>query len=555
MPYDNTSQTLAEVRQMIKDGPLKGFNRARDLVSSIDRISEMLCRAPSDLLCNAPEVRKQIAEIHPAQHGISAKTLANLKSCLADALRLVGAIPPNDAKASRTLGWEAFLGHANAKHQAWSLSRLVSFCCNRMIEPDQVDDTVIEQFREYLDERLITKCPIILIKQMCQTWNGIVSRNDLPHSTLNYQQSERYICRPLSVYPKSLQGEINQLISRLGQSDLFDPDAPDKAMKPISLRNTEAHIRQYLDGLVNSGVKVSDCTGLASVITEPLMIRGFRAMLERTEDKKPTWSMNNIAGTLLAIARHHLKLPAEEIAAIASVRKRVSREPRGMSGKNKERLTQFNDWQNVVRLISLPSNLLDQARKSPKSTRSALLAMHAAQLAVLLSCPVRAKNLAALNLERDIFPSRNGSHTHYSIRIDGSSVKNEEPIEFRLNSRHSNILHAYITKFRPLISEAKGTALFPRRSDGLPRTPSQISQSLSGLIYRETGLHVHTHLFRHIAAKLYLSENPGDFETVRRLLKHRNLNTTMEFYAELSNQWAQKRYDEVVLSMWSGAND
>lgn len=97
--------------------------------------------------------------------------------------------------------------------------------------------------------------------------------------------------------------------------------------------------------------------------------------------------------------------------------------------------------------------------------------------------------------------------------------------------------------------------MFPRRSDGLPRATGQISQSLSGQIYRETGLRVHAHLFRHIAAKLYLSENPDDFETVRRLLKHRNFNTTMEFYAELSNQWAQQRYDEVVLSKWGSKND
>ncbi len=66
---------------------------------------------------------------------------------------------------------------------------------------------------------------------------------------------------------------------------------------------------------------------------------------------------------------------------------------------------------------------------------------------------------------------------------------------------------------------------------------------------------MHAHLFRHIAAKLYLSAHPGDFETVRRLLKHKKLQTTMDFYAELSNQWAHDRYDDAVLSKWGGGHD
>jgi len=57
---------------------------------------------------------------------------------------------------------------------------------------------------------------------------------------------------------------------------------------------------------------------------------------------------------------------------------------------------------------------------------------------------------------------------------------------------------------------------------------------------------------RHIAATLYLREKPGDFETVRRLLKHRTLQTTMDFYADLSNKWAHEQYDKVVLSKWRG---
>ncbi|WP_299989758.1 hypothetical protein [uncultured Ruegeria sp.] len=68
-------------------------------------------------------------------------------------------------------------------------------------------------------------------------------------------------------------------------------------------------------------------------------------------------------------------------------------------------------------------------------------------------------------------------------------------------------------------------------------------------------MQVHPHLFRHFSAKLYLEERPGDFETVRRLLKHKWLQTTMDFYASLSNQWGRDHFDEVFLSKWKGKKD
>jgi len=43
---------------------------------------------------------------------------------------------------------------------------------------------------------------------------------------------------------------------------------------------------------------------------------------------------------------------------------------------------------------------------------------------------------------------------------------------------------------------------------------------MSKVIYKATGLRMNAHLFRHLAGMLYLAQNPGDYETVRRLLGH-----------------------------------
>ena len=107
-------------------------------------------------------------------------------------------------------------------------------------------------------------------------------------------------------------------------------------------------------------------------------------------------------------------------------------------------------------------------------------------------------------------------------------------------------------QFRHSLSQSDGTALFPRKCDGKSRLPVNFGQTLGEEIYRQTGLIMNPHLFRHFAAYLYLRERPGDYETVRRLLRHKKLETTMQFYAELSSQWAVEHYDDVVLKKFGG---
>jgi integrase len=73
-----------------------------------------------------------------------------------------------------------------------------------------------------------------------------------------------------------------------------------------------------------------------------------------------------------------------------------------------------------------------------------------------------------------------------------------------------------------------------------------MSRQISETIWKETGLRMHTHLFRHLAGFLILRENPGEFETVRLLLGHRSFETTSRFYSAMDQAAAFRRYDEIV---------
>jgi integrase len=54
------------------------------------------------------------------------------------------------------------------------------------------------------------------------------------------------------------------------------------------------------------------------------------------------------------------------------------------------------------------------------------------------------------------------------------------------------------------------------------------------------------HQFRHAAAAIYLKHRPGDYETVRRFLGHRNIQTTTSFYIGLQTTQATVEFGKIV---------
>jgi site-specific recombinase XerC len=65
-------------------------------------------------------------------------------------------------------------------------------------------------------------------------------------------------------------------------------------------------------------------------------------------------------------------------------------------------------------------------------------------------------------------------------------------------------------------------------------------------IKKGIGLTVNAHLFRHVCAYLFLKAHPGDYETVRLLLGHTTLATTVRAYCGLERSDAVRRYDSLI---------
>jgi len=112
---------------------------------------------------------------------------------------------------------------------------------------------------------------------------------------------------------------------------------------------------------------------------------------------------------------------------------------------------------------------------------------------------------------------------YWSARgIEPSAVTEGNFDEYRLHLDRSLLKRPDETF--AMTASAGNTALFPG-IDGGSKNQAFFGTQISRTVCAHTGLRVHPHLFRHIAAKLFLDANPGAYEVVRRVLGHRSIDT------------------------------
>jgi integrase len=67
------------------------------------------------------------------------------------------------------------------------------------------------------------------------------------------------------------------------------------------------------------------------------------------------------------------------------------------------------------------------------------------------------------------------------------------------------------------------------------------------------------HQFRHAAGAIILKKRPGEYELVRRLLGHKNVQTTINCYIGLENIQASEIFSKLIMEqmggLWGRRND
>ena len=100
-----------------------------------------------------------------------------------------------------------------------------------------------------------------------------------------------------------------------------------------------------------------------------------------------------------------------------------------------------------------------------------------------------------------------------------------------------------------LLAGGAGAAAYIVLNQGIENATAT-AFAVAGLVInylrRRAGIVFTPHQFRHLGAKVVLDCNPGEFETVKQLLGHRSIKTTVVAYAGIDSRRAARRHQYLV---------
>ena len=209
-------------------------------------------------------------------------------------------------------------------------------------------------------------------------------------------------------------------------------------------------------------------------------------------------------------------------------------------------MRQFADDKVIRTFLTLPDRLIEKAFRLPVNARAALMVQKAVAIALLSAAPLRLENLRCLDRRQHFRRAFSVDDPRHQLVIPAAAVKNLVDLQFPIPTRIMNMIEFYFSTYQPLLTNGHtSTLLFPGRA-GQPKHDTALRGNITEVVYKELGLRVHPHLFRHLGALLFLKVHPGQYESVRQLLGHKNIQTTINFYAGFETDEAMHRFNQVI---------
>lgn len=172
---------------------------------------------------------------------------------------------------------------------------------------------------------------------------------------------------------------------------------------------------------------------------------------------------------------------------------------------------------------------------------------------LLLNAPVRIKNLASIDVDRHLVQVGGRRERRVHLRFPAHEVKNANDLEFPLLPETIDLLELYLQLWRPILCCGQDSPfLFPGDCADRPKGKATLSAQIKDVVFAYTRFEMPAHRFRHAAGKIFLDQNPGQYEVVRQLLGHKDINTTIAFYAGAETASAARHYAQTIIGIRRG---
>jgi hypothetical protein len=298
---------------------------------------------------------------------------------------------------------------------------------------------------------------------------------------------------------------------------------------------------------VKEGLPIDSMTSLSELLAPEVAEKVLDGYWRRNGDHPKLFTIN-LASRFVAIAKEMKCLNEEAWERLDQMRRDLEDHRRGgLTDKNIAFIRQVLTPGVWGRVVKLPVAMMAAARRMQHAPiRTAVTAQLAVAIAILTAAPVRLANLTAIRLGTNLIKP-DGPTSNYWLVFPDYDVKNRVRLEYPLEQYLTRLIDDYVHDFRPVFLRGRNEDwLFPGEVGGAKHEVCLSSQIVKR-IFKETGLHMTVHQFRHAAGAIILKRRPGEYELVRRLLGHRNVQTTINAYVGLENIHASEIFGKIVM--------
>jgi integrase len=550
--FDLIEPSLADALILIENDPLLTPSRKTQWACSIRRIAVWIDRPLETLPARVTALRQPIERLNSARLGVAQKTLANQKSNLRAGLNYLSGQGLTLARGvALSPEWQILM---DGIQDPWARTRLYAFfrfASARGLKPEEMTDEVLAAHFEHRRETTFHKVTPSVRRETARAWNKCVGDvQDFPSVRLTVEELKpRFDGPDWEDFPKGFRDEVEGYLTSLKKPHRSVSGRRWKGCKASTIRTRRAEILAAARKMVRLGKPVDNFNSLRDLL-EPEIVRELLDAYWEQCGERPTNYVIDLAWKLNSIARHTDCLTPEELAELDDMRVALEEHRRpGLTEKNLAVVRAVLAGSIWAKAVQLPDRLMADARKlkTKSQMKAAVLAQVAVAIRILTFAPVRIGNLVNISLETNLIRP-NGLEGPYWLEFPSYHVKNGTDLTYPLSEEVTKFIELYIHEFRPVLLRGSNTPLlFPGgKGDGAAKLTTTLSEQIAGLTDRELGLRITAHQFRNAAAAIILKDQPGNYELVRRVLGHTNIQTSVSSYIGLETIESSKQFGEMI---------
>jgi integrase len=482
------------------------------------------------------------------QAGYDPRAWSNLKSLLRRALNMAGN-PTPPARRNRPVSpvWDKALAAAPDRDSQIRLRPFFGYCTDRSIAPKDVTEATFGMYAEHVRDIAKSKNVPDTMKKVRRCWNKLADA--LPAEQLARVatwKNPKSWGQPVSIMPPSFQEEM--ALFRKARSPLtYEQVFRCRPLRTEGAVDLQCQvIMRVVTVLIEVGHPASAITSF-DYLTQSGRFEEIMRALKKKTGAAELRQLGAYVSMIHWLAETWRPVDAAELQKLKKLMEVVGSRRAEISDSTLNVLEQLEDRVKREKLKWLGDTIFAEFKsKGERATRiDAENFREAIYWELGLTSGWRPATRARINIQDNIRWGGSKRRRVATLKVPKSREKTEIRLTVELPESTSEMLQYFIEHALPLLRAAAdpdNPYLFPGYKLGRPMVSYHLSHQSEKLIALRTHVvGVTGHKSRHVAVKLHLIENPGDWVTVQEHVGHRNVETTKTFYANVTQVESSKR--------------